>query len=126
MSKIFEAWTAVHEVVVAIGICDGRISDDPDAFTAFPHIHKEATLINDWASGTTATELAGTFHVWSEYGGNKECLDIFEQIRDALDGKTFAAGNGQVIAYVQGGPIMRAPDGVRFHGIVRVILNHQE
>lgn len=124
MSKLFEAWTAIHEALA--GICAGRISDEPFAFTLFPHIHKEATPLNNWASGTKATELAGTFHVWSEYGGTKECLDIYEQIRAALDGKTFTAGNGSVIAYVQGGPIMRDPDGVRFHGIVRVILNHQE
>ena len=126
MSKLFEAWQAVHEAVLAANICGGRVSDDPDAFTLFPHIHKEATPINDWRTGTKATEIAGTFHVWSEYGGNKECLDIYEQIREALDGKEFAPGNGRVIAYVQGGPIMRAPDGVRYHGIVRVILNHQE
>ncbi|WP_119270858.1 DUF3168 domain-containing protein [Taklimakanibacter deserti] len=128
-SHLFEGWKAVHEALIAANICDGRVLDDPPDDTLFPHIEKgDPAIINDWATGERAsTELAATLHVWSRYAGTKECLDIYEQIREALDGKRLSAGaGGQVICYVQGGPIQRDGDGITRHGIVRVILNHQE
>lgn len=126
-SHLFEGWKAIHGALIAANICDGRVMDDPDDTTLFPHVEKgDPAIINDSASGTVATELAATLHVWSRYAGTKECLDIYEQIRNALDGKRFSAGAGsQVICYVQGGPIQREGDGKTRHGIVRVILNHQ-
>lgn len=128
MSNLFEAWAVVQGALVVANVCEGRVFDDAPDDVAFPHVEKgDPSPTNDWASGTKATELAATLHVWSRYAGNKECLDLYEAIREALDGKRFSTGSGgQVIAYVQGGPILRDPDGLTRHGIVRVILNHQE
>lgn len=128
MSELFEAQKTLYAALVAAKICDGRVYNDAPQDVVFPHVEIGDPLpVNDWHSGTVGTELTVTLHVWSRYDGNRECLDIYAAIRNAIDGvKLNHGGQGQVIAYVLGGPIQRDPDGKTRQGLIRVTLSHQE
>ncbi len=127
MSAQFDVQIALKAALDAATVCQGRIYDHAPQGVDFPLCEfAEPTLANDWHSGSVGTEISYTLQIWSEYAGNKECIDNYELIRTALDGKLLTCKTGVLRAYVQGGPIMREADGVRRRMIVRVILSQQE
>lgn len=125
--KSFEAQKAVYDALIAGEVAGGRIYNAVPPGTTFPFVEVgDPSTINDWAVGSEGTEINYTLHTWSQYDGSKECLDLYDRIREVLDGKTLNYdGQGSVLCFVEGGPIMLDPDGASYHGVVRIILNQR-
>lgn len=125
--KAFDAQKAVYDALIAAEVAGGRIYNDVPAGTIYPFIEiGDPSLINDWATCSDGTEINYTLHTWSTYDGSKECVDLYDLIRDTLDGKRLGYdGEGTVLCFVEGGPIQLDPDGESYHGVVRIILNQR-
>jgi len=127
VSASFDVQKALYKALVDGGVCGGRIYDQAPEDALFPYYElAEPTVTNDWKSGTRGTEFRYFGQIWSEYAGNKECLDNYHLIVTAADGLMLACDTGELHAYVEGGPIQRQPDGVRRRMIVIITLSHQE
>lgn len=126
--RAFEAQKAVYDALVAANIAGGRIYNAVPAEAEYPFIEiGDPSTINDWAVGSEGSEINYTLHTWSQYDGSRECLDLYDQIRETLDGKSLTYdGQGSVLCFVEGGPIQLDPDGASYHGVVRIILNQRK
>jgi hypothetical protein len=126
--RAFDAQKAVYELLVAANVASGRIFNNVPPGTVYPFIEiGDPQTINDWAVGSEGSEINYTLHTWSTYDGSKECLDLYDLIRETLDGKSLAHdGQGTVFCFVEGGPIQLDPDGASYHGVVRIILNQRQ
>ena len=61
-----------------------------------------------------------TIHVWSEYRGAKECKQIMDRVHDLMHDSTFSVtGFNLVNMRFEFSEIIRDPDGVTRHGIMR-------
>lgn len=127
MSAQFDAQKALYKALTDGGVCAGRVYDQAPQDAVFPYYElAEPTITNDWKTGSPGTELRYFGQIWSEYAGNKECLDNYALIVAALDGLMLACDTGDLHAYVEGGPIQKQPDGVRRRMIVIITLSQQE
>lgn len=126
MSEAFDVQKALYKALIDGGVCGGRVYDQAPEDAQFPYYElAEPTVTNDWHSGTRGTEFRYFGQIWSEYAGNKECLDTYEMIVTAVDGISLPLNSGTLHSYVEGGPIQRQNDGVRRRMIVMVTLSHQ-
>lgn len=127
MSAPFDAQKALYKALIDGGVCDGRVYDQAPEDALFPYYElAEPTITNDWKTGTPGTELRYFGQIWSEYAGNKECLDNYALIRAAVDSISLPLNSGTLHAFVEGGPIQRQPDSVRRRMIVIITLSQQE
>jgi len=126
MSETFDVQKALYSALVAANVCGGRVYDHAEQNVTYPFCElNEPNVLNDWHSGSPGTEYRYACQIWSEYAGNKECLDNYELIVRAVDGIRLPLNSGTLHSYVEGGPIQRQNDGVRRRMIVMVTLSHQ-
>lgn len=125
---VFAAQQALYAALVASGaVPEAQVTNDPKESTPVPYIEiEDPGISNDPSSGTIGTDFMFTIRVVSEYDGNRELIDIYEKIRERLDGKRLAIESGQITAYVLGGPIQRQEDGERRIMVLRINLSQQE
>ena len=61
-----------------------------------------------------------TFHIWSEYNGAKECKQIMDRIHDLMHNHSLSVSGFNLINLrFEFSDILRDPDGVTRHGIMR-------
>ena len=83
------------------------------------------TIGDDTASEYDTKDLDGTettinIDVWSEYKGSKECKQIMDRIHDLLhDSNISVTGFNLVNLRFEFSDIIRDPDGVTRHGVMR-------
>ena len=83
------------------------------------------TIGDDTASQYDTKDLDGTettinIDVWSEYKGSKECKQIMDRIHDLLhDSNISVTGFNLVNLRFEFSDIIRDPDGVTRHGVMR-------
>ena len=99
----------------------------PDA-AAFPYV-----VIGDIAEAADEShtrggrELTATIHIWSRYAGMKEVRDIAGSVIGALHHKPLALTNWRHVQTVlEFFDVLREPDGVTRHGVLRFRIWVQE
>lgn len=93
------------------------VFDDAPENQAYPYVViGDGTEIPFRTFGRDGSDTTITLHIWSDYGGYREALQILNQVNSLLDGQAIAvAGYDQVyLLYEQGDP-MRDPGGILRH-----------
>ena len=89
--------------------------------TSYPYITIGEDNISEFGTkdldGTTSTM---TIHIWSEYKGSKETKQIMDRIHDLLhDSSLSVSGFNLINMRFEFSDIMRDPDGITRHGVMR-------
>jgi hypothetical protein len=103
-------------LAVALALGDPvRAYDDPPDSPIYPYLTYGNVRSTD-TSGDRAPQSTHqiSLHVWSRYSGRSEVLDLMRLIETALD-----AGLPHTVTplYLD---VFRAPDGITFHGLLRL------
>lgn len=116
---IFAALTADTAVGALIG---DRIFDAAPRNAVFPYASFGEVRTTDWSTGTEAgTEHRVTLHAWSRERGKAETLAILAVIEAALhDAALDLDGHRLVNLRAEGSSAAREPDGITWHGVLRV------
>ena len=98
------------------------VFDDVPEDTSYPYITIGEDNISEFGTkdldGTTSTM---TIHIWSEYKGSKETKQIMDRIHDLLhDSSLSVSGFNLINMRFEFSDIMRDPDGITRHGVMRV------
>lgn len=97
------------------------IFDDVPEDSGFPYIQIGADTINEY--GTKDVDGASTsltLHVWSQYKGSLQTKNIMDRIHSLLhDASISVTGYNLINIRFEFGDILRDPDGVTRHGIIR-------
>lgn len=97
------------------------VFDDVTEGTNTPFI----TLGEETATEFDTKDLSGAentinIHIWSEYKGSKECKQIMDRVHDLLhDSSISVTGFNLVNMRFEFSDIIRDPDGVTRHGVMR-------
>ena len=97
------------------------VFDDVPEDTSYPYITIGEDNITEFGTkdldGTTSTM---TIHIWSEYKGSKETKQIMDRIHDLLhDSSLSVSGFNLINMRFEFSDIMRDPDGITRHGVMR-------
>ena len=97
------------------------VFDDVPEDTSYPYITIGEDNISEFGTkdldGTTSTM---TIHIWSEYKGSKETKQIMDRIHDLLhDSSLSVSGFNLINMRFEFSDIMRDPDGITRHGVMR-------
>ena len=97
------------------------VFDDVPEDTSYPYITIGEDNITEFGTkdldGTTRTM---TIHIWSEYKGSKETKQIMDRIHDLLhDSSLSVSGFNLINMRFEFSDIMRDPDGITRHGVMR-------
>ncbi|HEV2561923.1 MAG TPA: DUF3168 domain-containing protein [Rhizomicrobium sp.] len=117
---VFATLTVSSEVIAVLGN-PPRIYDAVPRDAAFPYAAIGDGSEADWSTATEAgSEHTLAVHVWSRSGGHKECKEIAEAIRDALDGASLSV-TGQTLIDIRylDTDFARAADGETYRASLR-------
>ena len=128
MSASFAVQTALisalrghTEVQAALG-SPARVYDMPPGEVTFPFAILERAEARPWGGGPDeGHEHSLSLHVWSRYGGARECKTILAAMQTALhDQPLTLSGHRLVNLRVTYSDCFRAPDGRTHHGVLRL------
>lgn len=100
----------------------GRFYDDAPPDVVFPYvtIGRVESRASD-ASEREALEHALTLHVWSQYGGRAETLDVIGALRGCLHNAALSVADRRlVLIFAQFSDVFRSGDGRTTHGVLRL------
>lgn len=80
----------------------------------------EETTIDYGTKSENGAETTVNIHIWSQYKGSKECKQIMDKVHDLLhDSNLSITGFNLINCRFEYSDIVRDPDGVTRHGIMR-------
>ncbi|MEZ5853952.1 MAG: DUF3168 domain-containing protein [Hyphomicrobiaceae bacterium] len=116
-------YTTLSNSVPLIALLGGHhIYDDVPQRAAFPYLTLGQSTVRDWSTGSDdGLEHLLTLHVWSRAGGRSQTHDIMAAVEAALDDQSLALDGHRLVnlRHVLS-EARREPDGVTYHGIVRL------
>ena len=99
------------------------VYDDFPEQENFPYVITGELRGSDWsAKGEPGQEDTASIHVWSRYPGKKECLEIMDQIIQALSPSRpleLEGGFRIIVDHIDTSEIIVDMDGKTRHGIVQ-------
>ena len=98
------------------------VYDDFPEQETFPYVITGELRGSDWsAKGEPGQEDTASVHVWSRYPGKKECLEIMDQIIQAISSRPLDLGSSfrAVVDKLDTNEIIVDIDGKTRHGIVQ-------
>ena len=117
-SAIYSALNGDSNLTSTLG---ASVFDDVTEGTSTPFI----TIGEETATEFDTKDLAGSentinIHIWSEYKGSKETKQIMDRVHDLLhDSSLSVTGFNLVNMRFEFSDIIRDPDGVTRHGVMR-------
>lgn len=96
--------------------------DFPGKDVAMPYVVMGEVSGRDWSDKFSAgQEVTATFHVWSDYPGRKECVEMLDKILRALSGEGLYLGQEFRAVYsgLELSEIIIDIDGVSRHGVLK-------
>jgi len=99
----------------------------PDG-AAFPYVTLGEDTAVDWSTKLQAgQEITHTLHVWSRYPGMAEAKQIIDAVVQALTAEPLAVEGFAVVVFrFDWSEVLRDPDGITRHGVVRFRAKLQE
>lgn len=97
------------------------IHDDVPEGTSYPFVTLGEEQSNEYGTiDADGADTALTIHVWSQYKGAKQTKDILDRIHTLLhDSNLSVTGFNLVNLRFEFSDIMKDPDGVTRHGVIR-------
>ena len=119
----FELQTAIYSRLNGDSTLTGTagIYDEVQEGNAYPFITLgEETVINYDTKDLAGGEFTVNIHVWSQYKGSKETKTLMDRIHTLLHDYSLSVSGFNVInSRFEYSDIMRDPDGVTRHGVMR-------
>ena len=117
-STIYSALNNDNTLTSTLGV---GVFDEVTEGTTYPFVAIGEDTVTDFG---TKTEDGGQFtiniHVWSQYTGSKETKNIMDRIHDLLhDSNLSVTGFNLVNLRFEFSDILRDPDGITRHGVMR-------
>lgn len=100
---------------------DRKVFDGTPENEPHPYITTGEMIARDWSDKfEDGQEVHSTLHVWSQYPGRKEVLEITDEIEQALTSGPLNLGNGfrAVVDELDSVNVIVDIDGVTRHGIL--------
>ena len=80
----------------------------------------EETAIDYSTKTSTGSETTINIHIWSQYKGSKQTKEIMDKVHDLLhDSNLTVTGFNLINLRFEFSDIMRDPDGITRHGVMR-------
>jgi len=80
----------------------------------------EETTIDYSTKTATGSETTVNIHIWSQYKGSKQTKEIMDKVHDLLhDSNLSVTGFNLINLRFEFSDIMRDPDGITRHGVMR-------
>ena len=97
------------------------VVNEPTNDQSYPFIQLGEDRVDDYSTKVEAGgEYELNFDIWSQYKGSKECKQIMDKIHDLLhDSSISVTGFNLVNIQLDYSDILRDPDGVTRHGVMR-------
>ncbi len=97
------------------------VVNEPTNDQSYPFIQLGEDRVDDYSTKVEAGgEYELNFDIWSQYKGSKECKQIMDKIHDLLhDSSISVTGFNLVNIQLDYSDILKDPDGVTRHGIMR-------
>ncbi len=97
------------------------IYDDNPQDVPYPYIAMGEMIAGDWsAKGEPGQEVFATLHLWSQYKGKKEILEIYDGVLQAITRAKLDLGSDfNALSYFDNWNLIIDIDGKRRHGILR-------
>lgn len=97
------------------------VHDDVPASITYPFINIGADSVLEYGEKSSdGGEHTVVIDIWSQYKGSKECKQIMDRIHDLLhDSSLSVSGFNHINSRFEFSDILRDPDGVTRHGVMR-------
>ena len=97
------------------------VYDDVPQGSSFPYVQIGSDTINEYGTkDLDGSDTSLTFHIWSQYKGSMQTKNIMDRIHTLLhDSNISVIGFNLINLRFEFGDILRDPDGVTRHGIIR-------
>ena len=97
------------------------VVNEPTNDQSYPFIQLGEDRVDDYSTKVEAGgEYELNFDIWSQYKGSKECKQIMDKIHDLLhDSSISVKGFNLVNIQLDNSDILKDPDGVTRHGVMR-------
>jgi len=97
------------------------IFDDVPEGSAFPYVHIGQDTITEYGTKEfDGADTSLTLHIWSQYKGSLQAKNIMDRVHTLLhDSSISVTGHNLVNMRFEFGDILRDPDGVTRHGVIR-------
>ena len=97
------------------------VYDEVPEGSSFPYISIGETTALDYGTlDVDGSEQTMTFHVWSQYRGAKETKNILDRLHDLLhDYSLSVTGANLINIRFDFSDLLRDPDGITRHGVIR-------
>ena len=117
-SRIYATLNGDSNLTSTLG---ASIYDDVPQGSAYPFVSIGEEQSNEYGTmDLDGRDTALTIHVWSRYDGAKQTKDILDRIHTLLhDSSLSVTGFNLVNLRFEFSDIMRDPDGVTRHGVIR-------
>lgn len=122
-SPLFPLQQALYGRLTASLSCP--VYDQVPEGAAYPYVTLGEDTAADWSTKLTpGQEVTHTLHVWSRAAGFKECKQIGDQVIQSLTGAALAVAGFRVeVVRLEMNEVLRDPDGVTRHGVIRFRFN---
>ena len=128
----WEVHKAVVSALEAVSITGGRVYDHvpPKAVFPFTQVADSDVLTDDVSDPDNGSDggLVETIdiHIWSRFRGQKEVKEEVQKAYDALHEKSLTvAGRSSALSWVRRHHALRDNDGLTYHVILSVEIQHR-
>ncbi len=100
-----------------------EVYDNVPANATFPYVtFGNITALTAASKDVRFFEYSVTLHVWDRSNGTISVRNIMSDITDDLDNSTLAMTNNAPAVYFQSATVIKDPDNVTNHGVLRVLV----
>ena len=128
MSNIFiietisqSLWFSIMNGNTITNTYGATVVDEVVGSTTYPFINIGDDTITDYSTkDLDGGEITMTLHIWSQYKGAKETKQIMDRLHEILhDSSLSVSGFNLINSRFEFSDILRDPDGVTRHGVMR-------
>ena len=122
IARALQIALSTHSDVQALLGAVPRLYDNPPEDPIFPYVTYGPLRSQDISGDEAAlSSHLMTLHIWSRYGGRAEALSIIQAITKAIQTGAFDLGDSHLVRkHIIYTDVMRAPDGLTLHGLMRL------
>ena len=114
-------YTALNNDSNLTSTLGASVFDDVPENTGYPYVQIGEDQVSDFSTkDETGSEVTIEMDVWSRYRGSKEAKEIMDRIHTLLhDSSLTVSGTNLVNLRFEFSDLVRDPDGITRHGIMR-------
>jgi hypothetical protein len=131
-SSAWQAQKALYSILTGdaplAALLTGGVHDGTPQHTRYPYlVLGELIETPDDTHSREGSQIVFTLHAWSQYAGMKELEGICERVQSLVHHQRWALdARSMIAARVDGLEMLRDPDGITRHAVMRVRTWQQE